>query len=296
MKKVSVLIDSEFGLSEAEARKEGFFFVPVLIEWNGKEMKSGVDATLDFIYKNLTKDVEYKTAAPTMGSIEEEYRKALKESEHVFVICISKHLSSTYNVFKLVSNDDEFKGKVTVYDSEFIGPWALIHRKRLINMSNGGATPEEFTELLDKQRGNMIAWLFPGSLDRVYASGRLSKAQYLAGSLLKITPVMPIQNGRINSGGVVKTRSVDKAIKAIVANTVEEFNKQKAKGLEPIIMFASLGDPETNEYRERLTEAFAEHDIHDIPLTWLPPAIVGHVGTGGIGAGVLIKVDDEYKK
>ncbi len=293
MSKVAVLIDSEFGLTEKVARAEGFYYVPVLIEWNGKEMKSGVDATLDFIYENLTVDVDFKTAAPTIGSIEAEYREALKENDHVYVVCISKHLSSTYNVFTLVANDDEFKGKVTVYESEFIGPWALVHREKLIEMSKAGATPEEFTALLDRQRGNMFAWLFPGSLERVYASGRLSKAQYMAGSLLKITPVMPIINGRIDQGGTVKTRSVEKAIKAVVENTVNKYNELHSQGINAKILFASLGDPETNENTELLKQAFAEKGFNDVPVTWLPPAIVGHVGTGGIGAGVVVDFEED---
>ncbi len=296
MKKIGVLIDSEFGLSEKEARDSGFYFVPVVINWNNKEMLSGVDATLDFIYKNLNKEVEFKTAAPTIGAITKEYRRALSECEKIIVIPISKHLSSTYNVFKLVSKENEFKDKVTVYESEFIGPWALIHKERLINMVKNDATIEEIVKLLDVQRGNMIAWLFPGSLERVYASGRLTRAQYMAGSLLKIKPVMQIINGRIDNSSVVKARSSEKAIKIIVKNTVEIYKEKKKEGLEPIIMFATLGDPEENEYTEILKEIFEKEGFKNVPITWLPPAIVGHVGTGGIGSGILIKVDDEYKK
>lgn len=292
MSKVAILIDSEFGLTEKQAREEGYYFVPILVEWNGKQMKSGVDATLDFIYENLNANTEFKTAAPTIGSIEKEYRRALKNNDHVYVICISKHLSSAYNVFTLVANDDEFKGKVTVYESEFIGPWALFHRKKLIEMSKAGAIPEEFTKLLDRQRGNMFAWLFPGSLERVYASGRLSKAQYMAGNLLKITPVMPIINGRIDQGGTVKTRSVEKAIKAVVSKTVAKYNELKEKGIKCKILFTSLGDPETNENVKILIKTFLEKGFDDISITWLPPGILGHVGVGGVGSGVVVDFEE----
>lgn len=295
MKAVKVLVDSEFGLTEKEARDAGFGFVPILIEWDGKEMKSGIDATLEFIYANLTKETTFKTSAPTIGSIEEEYRRNLKEAEHVFVICLSKHLSSAVNVFELVARDPEFNGKVTVYDSEFIGPWALLNKERLISMMEANAPVEKYTRLLDKQEGNMWAWLFPGNLDRAYASGRLSKAQYLAGSLLRITPVMPVINGRIDNGGVVKTRSEEKAIIAVVDNTVNKFKELKDVGLDPIIMIARVNSESGSVHMDRIKEEFSKHGFENVPVTWLPPAVVGHIGIDGIGAGVAIKIDPVYK-
>ncbi len=297
MKKVAIMIDSEFGITETEARELGFNFVPVIIIFDGKEMKSNVDLTLDFIYKNLTPKTDYKTAAPKYGDIENEYREALKTHEHVLYIPISKHLSSTYNTAKLIADEDEFKGKVTVYESEFIGPWIMYYKERLLNMMAADAPLQDYIDILSLQNdGVMKAWLFPKNLDRVYASGRLSKAQYLAGSLLKITPVMPVIQGAINNGGVIKTRSIAKAINTVVENTIAYKDELESQGKEAEMLIACLDMPERNEFLSMMKDAFKEKGYKNIKETWLPPAITGHVGIGGVGAGCVIKVNSEYKK
>ncbi len=295
--KVAIMIDSEFGITEKEARESGFNFVPVIIMFDGKEMKSNVDLTLDYIYDNLTVNVEYKTSAPKYGDIENEYREALKNSDHVLYIPLSKHLSSAYNTAKLISNEDEFKGKVTVYESEFIGPWIMYYKERFINMMKADAPLEDYIDVLNLQNdGVMKAWLFPKNLDRVYASGRLTKAQYLAGSLLKIIPIIPAIQGSISDGGIIKTRSIKKAINTIVDKTIELKNELLLKGKDPIIIIACLSDPKKNEYLSELKSAFKEKGYENLEVSYLPPAITGHVGVGGIGAGCLNKVDKEYIK
>lgn len=291
MKKVAIMIDSEFGFSEVEAREKGFFFIPVVITIDGKEGYSGVDYTLEYIYDNLKEDTEFKTAASKLGMFQEEYRKALKDHEHVLFIGISKHLSSQINSARIAAEEDEFKGKVTVYDSEFIGPWLLNLSDKLLKMIDEDSELESFISILDKQRGNMFAWLFPKNLERLYASGRLSKAQYVAGSLLKITPVSPIVNGSLTGAGVIKTRSPEKAILAIVENTIEKVNELREQGFKVKILSVNLG--RETEKIIALEEAFKESGYPVEQRTWLPAAIVGHVGIGGVGAGIAIDSDDD---
>ncbi len=291
-KKVAIMFDSECGWSEEEARQMGYFYVPVIFTIDGKEGYSGRDYTLEYMYENLKNDTEFKSAASKLGDIEDEYRRALETADHVLFIPFTKHMSSQINGARLVADYDEFKGKVTVYDSEFISPWLNILNNKLMSMVKEDASLEEFIALFDKQRGNMFAWLFPAGLERLRASGRLSKAAYMAGTLLKITPVTPVVNGMLDPNGVVKAKSKDKALDRIVENTVNKFNEMKEQGFDVVILLATLGPEETNEYVDLIRAKFAEKGIPKVPATWISAAVVGHVGLGGIGAGVTIRFDD----
>ncbi len=292
-KKVAIMIDSEFGWSEKEARDKGYFFVPIVFEIDGKKGYAGIDYTLDWIYDNLKSDTIFKTSTSEMGMIQEEYKKALEVADHVLYIPLTKHFSSQMNSARLAAVDAGIEDKVTVYESEFITPWQLVMDEKLTKMIKRDASLEEFVEVLDSQRGNMHAWLFPNGLDRLKASGRLSKAAYMAGTLLKITPVTPVVNGMLDPNGVVKARSKDKALDKIVDNTIEKAKEMKAKGMDIQILLAVLGREETNEYVDLLRAKFAEKGVPEVPSTWISAAVVGHVGLGGIGAGVAIKFKDE---
>ncbi len=288
-KKVAIMIDSEFGWSEKEARDQGYFFVPIVFDINGKKGYSGVDYTLEWIYENLDGDTVFKTSTSEMGMIQEEYRKALEVADHVIFIPLTKHFSSQMNSARLAAEDMGVADRVTVFESEFISPWLLLINDRIVSLMNKDASVEEFMELLNAQKGKMFAWLFPNNLERLKASGRLSKAAYMAGTVFKVTPVTPVINGMLDPKGVVKARSKDKALDKIVENTIAKYEELVAEGYtEARILLATLGSEESNEHVVPLRAKFAEKGVPEVPATWISGAVVGHVGLGGIGAGVVI--------
>lgn len=290
-KKVAIMVDSEFGWSEKQAREFGYFFVPIVFEIDGKKGYSGIDYTLEWIYENLKKETVFKTSTTEIGMLQEEYKKALEVAEHVLYIPLTKHFSSQMNSARLAAEDMGVADKVTVFESEFISPWQLTMNDKLVELMNRDASLEEFNDLLELSRGNMFAWLFPNNLERLKASGRLSKVAYAMGTLFKVTPITPVINGMLDPNGVVKTRSKDKALDKIVDNTIKLYEEMKAKGMKVKIMLATLGPEETNEHVVNLRAKFAEKGVPEVPATWISAAVVGHVGLGGIGAGVAIMYD-----
>ncbi len=288
-KKVAMMFDSEsLGLSESEARARGYYYVPIKFYIDGNEGDSGIDYTLDWIYDNLNKDTDFKTSTSDIASIIKEFERALEDAEHILYVPLTKHFTSQGNAAKLAAEEAGLEDKITIYDSEFISPWVIAMEDKIHSLVQEDASLEEFMELFDKTRGNMFAWLFPNNLERLKASGRLSKAAYMAGTLLKITPVTPVINGMLDPNGVVKARSKDKALDKIVDNTIEKYNELKEKGLKARILIAVLGRAEENEHLDSIRAKFAEKGVPEVPLTWISAAVVGHVGLGGIGAGVAI--------
>lgn len=292
-KKTAIMIDSEFGYTEKDAREKGFNFVPVIIYWDEKEGYSGIDFTLEYVYKNLDKDVKFRTATTPIGMIQEEYRKALKDADEVLFIPISKHLSSQMSSARLAAEDDEFKGKVHVYESEFIGPWIYYHRDTLVKYMNDGKTAKEISDRLDILKGTMFGYLFPTSMKRLYASGRISKAAYIAGSLLKIIPVVPIADGKLLDKGVIKKRSATKAIKVVFDQCIDRYKEVEAKGYKPKILSCTLGGDENADILVEMEKYFEDNGYKIEGRTYLPTAIVGHVGTGGIGVGITIDLPED---
>lgn len=295
MAKVAIMVDSEFGLTETQARDIGFYFLPININIDGVEMKSNVDLTMEYLFKNLKKSTKISTSAPSILAFQEEFRKALKENDHVIYFSLTKHFSSINGTAILTSQEEEFKGKVTVYDSEFICPWLLYYKDRFLNMMKGDATLEEYLEVVSLQGQHMKGWVFPENLERVYAGGRLSKSQYIAGTLFRITPVIPIIQGRINNGGIIKTKSINKAIASIVKNSIDYLEELKNKGIEGEILIVCISNPNENEYLNDIIKLFSGRGYNDLTVKWTSPAIACHLGVGGIGAGVVVEVDKEYK-
>ena len=149
MEKIGIVIDSSFGLTEEEAHKRGMYFVPIIITVDGNEKRSGIDIDLNWLYDNLKPDSEFKTSACLRIDLVNEWRRALEKHDHLLHIPISKHISSTYSSACVLAENEEFKGKVTVYESSFIGPWFLNLVPKISEMIENGATLNQYLDLLN---------------------------------------------------------------------------------------------------------------------------------------------------
>jgi len=284
MKKVALIIDSSFGLTEKQANEYGMYFVPIIITIDGQEKRAGINMDLNWFYENLKDDSEFKTSACLPIDIINEWRKALKDNDHVLHIPISKHISSTMNSAKLISQSNEFKDKVTVYNSEYIGPWFLSIVPQLREMIKSDVPLEEYIKLLDNVQTHMVGWIIPKNLERLYRSGRITKMQYIGGSVLKIVPVLKINGGRLDQDEVVKKRSNKKAISYIVNNIISNIKNINADNKKAKIIIVVLEKQENSPYLKLICDEFKKKGYQNYTILPLASTLLGHIGLGGIGA------------
>lgn len=224
MKKLGIIIDSSAGINKKEAEKLGYYFLPILIDIDGKEYKSGEDLTYEDLIKKFKeeKDIEIKTAAISIGLMEETFKKASGENEKVIYIPISQKLSSVYSTAKRLS---ENFSNIHVYESNFISPWFYILFKEINNEWGF----DETIKKLDYLNNNQKAYIIPKTLDKLYKGGRLKKTQYLTGNLLKISPIIKWNNGKLDENEILKTRNIKKGIKIGIENLINEQKDLKNK-------------------------------------------------------------------
>ena len=280
--KVKVVFDSSCGLSKQEAEKMGFGYVPIIVEFEGKEYESGVNIDDKFLFKNMNKTTKVKTAAVKLGQLEEIFDDASEKYDEILFISLSKHLSSINSLgITLAKKYDNVK----VYDSEFITPW-LTHILDDIKKLAETSDMNSIIKMLDKYKGKMYGWLIPSNMDALYAGGRISKAQYLVGSLAKITPIIAVDNGSINEHDVIKARGLEKAIN----KTIEAVEKRVAEYKDKeIIIFTSSFDNDENRdiLKNKIKNSnLSSYELKDYKFS---SEIIAHVGPGAIAIGIIIK-------
>ncbi|RLA68292.1 MAG: hypothetical protein DRQ78_01225 [Epsilonproteobacteria bacterium] len=91
---------------------------------DGVDKKPGLDITTQELYDYLAKNTQAKitTSQVSPADLTDTFREGLKRAKHVLYIPISQGLSSTMSTAIAIARQDEFKGKVTVYQSNFITP------------------------------------------------------------------------------------------------------------------------------------------------------------------------------
>ena len=289
--KIKMLFDSSVGLTKEEVESKGAGFVPIIITVDDKDYYEGVDMNEDILANYMNEgDHKFKTAAVSLGMLQDAYREALKDADAVVYLPLSKEMSSTYNNAVMAANEDEFKGKVFVVDSLWASPWTYLHADDLIEKARNSETPQEVVEFAEMLIKDTIIFMSPATLVHLKNGGRISKAEYLAGSLLKIKPIIIGYKGAITDDkhGMkpLKARSMEKAwdkmfeqLKAFLPNLDQEVNYE--------VIFFAYGD-QKQEFENLVNMRASELKLGSnvAHKTVIGASVMAHTGPEIYGLGV----------
>ncbi len=292
MKKLGIILDSSCGLSKKEAEEKGFMFLPIVIDFEGKEYFSGIDIDNDFLIKNMQPETKVKTASVKLGEMEKVFKEAIQKYEKVIFITLSKHISSLNQMAKNLAK--EISDNILVYDSEHITPWIIDLIPEIEKeMENGDM--DKIIEILESSKNKMFAYIILKNLDYLYRGGRISKTQYFAGNLLKIFPIIKVDNGKLDQHDVIKGRTKVKAIGKVVDAIEKDFKFLKSNYNDYTFKVKVLNLNSEDDYNLTL-EKIKESTFGDKfdGEAHLAPEIVTHIGPGAVLV-TLIPIKKEVK-
>ncbi len=280
-KKLGIVIDSSFGFSEKEALERGFYFVPIVVDFDGKEYASGRNIDIDFMVENMNKKTKVSTAAVKLGELTEAIKKASEESEKVLVIPLSKGLSSIHGLCEKVAGEFD---NVTVYDSSLIPPWTYPIREDITKLMQQGDM-EAIIKKLDLVQEYLVGYVMPQDLVALRNGGRITTLQYKAASLLSVQPIIYATNGKLTERPAVKKRKYSRAVKFVGQEIKKEHDELVAKGYEVEILY--VDNSRKADGTARMDELKQEIESHGLKVgrrTILTPAIICHTGPGTVAA------------
>ncbi len=295
MKKIGLVIDSHVGLSESETNKRGMGFIPLNIFLGDKSYLSGINITSEEIEtaQLANNKLKVSTSSPTGANIEKGYDWALARYEKVVVLSLSHKFSGTNNALKVMANDPKYKGKVFVYNSLYCSPWSTLLIDDILEIVENATSVKRIFELWDQQNGIQEGYLSPENIYWFYNGGRITKMQYIAGSIMKIFPILTVKNGFIDQSGVVKIRTKKRAFKTIAQMTKELKEKYDRMDLKYDFGVLISNDKESNEVAlNTLANEFGVK-IKNIKTTRLGPEQVTHMGPNGFGMCLIAKFKEK---
>ncbi len=195
-------------MSKEEAMERGFHFAPLLVQVEGEWYEDGVTMTKEEFNRGL----EGYSSIPTTSQVppytfETLYEKVVDEA---IVITMSKEVSGTYQSAVIAANHHP---KIHIVDclKASVGERVLIeYADRLIKE---GLDCKTIVEKLEDVKDKICLLAILDSLTYVYKGGRLSKTQAILGSLLKVKPILTMEDGKIAALG--KSKGVKKACRFI---------------------------------------------------------------------------------
>ncbi len=216
-----IFVDSGSSIKKEELAKYNVELIPLKILIGDKEyFDDGEDLPLDKFYSLLASEKQFpKTSLPSLDTVEKMVTKYTDQGDEVIIITISSKISGTNSSFNILFEDND---KVMVVDS-LIAVGGIRFIVELLN-KNQDKSFAELKPILDEFIPRLHVMAIPETLYYLQKGGRLSKTEWLLGSILQIKPTIGFKDGKVKV--IAKNRGLKKAM----ADVIEQV---KAVGVDP---------------------------------------------------------------
>ena len=279
MSKRAVIATSTSCLDYLNLSDENLKILRMKIIMNGETFNDYVDITAEDFYQRLTDDTSLvpTSSMPSPGELLELLEELEKEGyDEVFIVTISSELSGTFNVCKMTIAQYEGTLKTHVIDSKNAAiseGWLSL---QILEMIQKGTKTEEILEYIDFIKTNRKQYFMVDNLRLFVANGRLSGASGFMGSMLKIKPILEVNNeGKIVP--FVKVRTQKKALAEMVRLVIEDVSKLE----DFVITYDTSDNVEGLKFvKDEMEKAFPNYKYYEAPIT---PVVGCHTGIGTVG-------------
>lgn len=277
MEKYAVIIDSTVYLLEEEIKKYDITKVSLNVI-DGEETFKESEITPDFVFSRQDKGHVLTTSQPSPGEFLSNYEKLQKLGyEKVFVICLSKELSGTYQSATLAQNMLDNVNFVFVFNSGLgaFGNEMLV--LKIIEMIKSKKDAEKIIEKINNliSTSNLIFTL--ETLSSLIRSGRLTRAKAVIGSVLRIKPLIQMIDGKLD---FFKSARTHKKVFEEIIRRIKETTLNANK-----ILVRVLGH-NSSEHAEALIQEL-KRKFDNIEISYndnnLGPIFCLHLGKKGYG-------------
>ncbi|WP_339020652.1 DegV family protein [Spiroplasma endosymbiont of Atherix ibis] len=216
--KIAVVTDSSSGIKNIKDYKD-LYLVPLMItKEDGEQIADGESFEADEFYQ-LNDSQLLKTSQSIPGIMLKKWDELLKDYDQIICLLLSKGLSGQYNTFKMFSQEDEYKDKVHVIDTNSVSIVLKRQIELIMKLLKEEKTAQEIKDIIEKDYNKVVGYIIPKSLDQLVRGGRISKAAAGLAKILKITPILKY-NGEIDKQGKTRTfkKAVEEALKLLKSN------------------------------------------------------------------------------
>ncbi|WAM02729.1 DegV family protein [Mycoplasmopsis felis] len=183
MKNIAIVVDSSCGLTENQAKKLDLFYLPLIIEVDGKVYKDGIEVSSENLFEIFTlKSSKAITSATPIGYASELFTELSEKYDYIVVFPISQYLSSQYKFLKTLEKDFS---KLRVIESVNISFTILEQINRFKDFYSKTQDIQWAIDECSKWNNELDITLIPKYNDYLVKGGRLSSAAATMAKIIK---------------------------------------------------------------------------------------------------------------
>jgi DegV family protein with EDD domain len=270
---IKIVADSTCNLSDEIVQQYDLRIAPIAIQFGQESYEEGIDIDRDTFYRKIEElGIIPTSSQPSPAWFAKHYKEL--QSETVLVITVTRKHSGTFES-AIMAKSMVPEADVEVFDSSSISlgtGWMVLEAARMVEA--GAALPEVLRHL-EAIRAKSRLFLTPLTLKYLQMSGRVGRLQSAIASMLKVKPIIYLEEGALEAGENVRTRS--KALARLVDLLDYHFGQDQPLNLA-VIHARAEADAEwlLNKAKEVL-------NIREFLMDELVPSLAVHGGPGVIG-------------
>jgi DegV family protein with EDD domain len=280
---IKIITDSTSYIQEEIIKKYDITVASLNVIFGSESIRE-VDISNEDFYKRIEKENFIPTSSqPSAQELFDVFSEKIKQGHKVIGIFITSKMSGTYQTAHLVKRMilEEFPhADIELLESNSncmeLGFTAIEAAKAAINGKKFEEVIEYTKEIISKAR-----FVFsPASLKYLEKGGRIGKASALVGNILKIIPILTVDNGEVIIANKVRTS------KKAISNIIDIFLKDiEEYGFGDAIVHHINCEQQAKVLAEKLKQVTGR----EISIGSIGPVIGVHVGPGALGIAYYTK-------
>ncbi|MCL2491816.1 MAG: DegV family protein [Coriobacteriia bacterium] len=285
---VKLLIDSTNYLSPEDIERFGMRQVSLYIN-DGDKHDRELDLDYSDFYTRLADTTEIPTSAqPSHGAIIKEMSEIISEGDEVLGLTISSEMSGTYDSFCMAAEQIKEKNPDAVI--EIVDTWSncLQEGFAVLSAAEVAAAGGTMQECIDAAEATIARTRFvfaPHTLEYLERGGRIGTAAALLGSVLKLVPILSVEDGSVVT--LSKVRTYPKALASLSEHLHKDIDA--AGGLKRIAVHTIADSEHAQAFADTYIEPLVGHPLDIVPIG---PVIGAHVGPA---VGVVYETNDPLR-
>jgi DegV family protein with EDD domain len=270
--------------------------VPFYVSFDGEHYEKEIDEIgIRDVYERMVREPEVypKTSLPSVQNYVDAFTPHARAGRGVICMTITHTLSGSYNAAmnaqKIVCEQYP-DAKITILNSKVATVTLGIYALEAARMQQAGYTYEEAVSAL---QGSMLdtgrIFFTVGDLAYLQHGGRIGKLAGMAGSVLRLKPMITLRDAAIESSGVARSR------KKSMGKTLELLKSYfQETGDDPDEYRYSVGfgydEEEGRQYLETVNDCIRELGAKESAgFVQIGATICVHTGPYALGVGIMKK-------
>ncbi|MDO4540432.1 MAG: DegV family protein [Syntrophomonadaceae bacterium] len=274
---VKVITDSTSYIDPTLQKELDITVIPLSVNFPDESFKE-TEVDYDYFYNKIeTTGIIPTSSQPSPGDIYNRFKALVEEGHEIVAMFISSLMSGTYETALAVRDrilSEMPNANIAVLDSKTncmsLGYPVIEAARTALN----GSSLCQVSDLASSLSERMHFYFTPASLEYLLKGGRIGGAANLISHVLKIRPILFVDNGRTNVYRI--SRNFRGAVDEILKKVDKDY---KNKGLRQVFVHHINYPEKAVEIAAKLKERYGM----EAPILSIGPIIGLHVGPGAVG-------------